>query len=162
VTGYRAEIINAALSPDGRGLTNYGPVTLELQGVSIEDRASVMRENAFDFFERYDLGGRDSKEEPGWRSIWADRARLGVAHLAPTITPATASLQIGDRILFSGATRRDDRYIEVHVYGEISWQSLNKVTLEKALTDSQDQDDWLLARQKLVSRGVMIVDRVHP
>jgi len=102
------------------------------------------------------------KKRPDGRSVWADRARLGVAHLALTITPATANHQIGDRILLSSANRHDDRYIEVHVYGEISWQSLSKVTLEKALTDPQDQDDWLFGRIKLATRGVAIVDRVHP
>ena len=34
-TGYGTESINAALSPDGRGLTNYGAITLELREVSM-------------------------------------------------------------------------------------------------------------------------------
>jgi len=160
--GFRAEIVNAALSPDGRGLINYGVITLEFQNVSIEDRASVMRENSFAFYERNDLGRRDAVEELGWRSVWADRAHLGVAHLAPTVTPATAIHELADHILFSGATRPDDRYIEVHIFGEISWQSLSKVTLEKPLTKPEDQDDWSFGQQKLKTRGVMIVDRVNP
>src|SRR5208282_1748629 len=160
--GFRAEIVNAALSPDGRGLINYGVITLEFQNVSIEDRASVMRENSFAFYERNDLGRRDAVEELGWRSVWADRAHLGVAHLAPTVTPATAIHELADHILFSGATRPDDRYIEVHIFGEISWQSLSKVTLEKPLTKPEDQDDGSLGQQKLKTRGVMIVDRVNP
>ena len=85
-TGYGEEILNAALSVDGRGLTNYGPITLELRQISIEDRASVMRENSFDFYDRYKLGDRDAIEEPGWRSTWATRARLGVAHVEPSVT----------------------------------------------------------------------------
>jgi putative endonuclease len=56
--------------------------------------------------------------------------------LAPTITPAIASHQIGDRILYSGANRHDDRYIEVHVYEEISPQSLSKATPDPAPTTS--------------------------
>jgi hypothetical protein len=158
-TGYRSEIVNAALSPDGRGLTNYGPITLELHNGSIEDRASVMRENSWDFYERYKLERRDAQEEPGWRSTWADRAALGVAHLAPKITPATAYADIPDQILFSGATRTDDRYMETHIFGEISWQSLNKVILEKPLTTPEDQVDWTAGSQKLATRGITIVDR---
>lgn len=160
--GYREEIINAALSPDGGGLTNYGAITLQLEGHAIEDRASVMRENAFDFFERYDLGRRNAEEEPGWRAVWADRARLGIAHLAGTLTPATAPDRIADAILASGEGRDRDHYIEVHVYGEVSPQSLSKVTLERALTDPQDKDDWDAARQKLTKRGVKVIDRTQP
>ena len=160
--GYREEIINAALSPDGRGLTNYGAITLQLEGHAIEDRASVMRENAFDFFERYDLGRRNAEEEPGWRAVWADRARLGVAHLAATLTHATALDRISDAILSSGGGRDRDRYIEVHVYGEVSPQSLGQVTLEKPLTDPQDKDDWDGAQQKLTKGGVKVIDRTQP
>jgi hypothetical protein len=161
-TGYKEEILNAALSADGHGLINYGPVTLELMAVSIEDRASVLRENAHDYFERYKLGGRNAEEEPGWRSVWSDRAHLGVAHLAVEITPATADAQISALIMACGADRHADRYIEVHIYGELSWQSLGKVTLEKPLTEPEDQDDWLFGRQKLAGRGITIVDGVHP
>jgi hypothetical protein len=78
--GYRAEIVNAALSVNGAGLTNYGLITLELQNAAIEDRASVMRENAFDFYERNDLGQRDAAECP-------DGVRLG------STVPSWASLR---------------------------------------------------------------------
>jgi hypothetical protein len=161
-TGYESEIINAALSPDGRGLTNYGAITLVLQAVAIEDRASLMRENAFDFYERYQLSRRDAKEESGWRSTWADRSQLGVAHLGPSITPATAGNELVSHVLFCGSDRPKDRYIEIHIFDEVSWQSLSKVALEKPLTTSDEQDDWKFGRMKLAHRGVAIVDKVNP
>ena len=161
--GYREEIINAALSPDGRGLTNYGAITLQLEGHAIEDRASVMRENAFDFFERYDLGRRNAEEEPGWRAVWADRARLGVAHLAATLTHATALDRIlrchpvlGRRSGFGTVTSK------CMSDGEVSPQPLGQVTLEKPLTDPQDKDDWDGAQQKLTKGGVKVIDRTQP
>jgi len=160
--GYRAEIINAALSPDGRGLTNYGPITLELQEQSIEDRASVMRENSFDFYERNDLGRRNATEAPGWRAIWADRAQVGVAHLADEVNAATGTRELVNMILFSGPTRPQDRYIEIHIYGDVSWQSISKVTLEAPLTKSEARDDWDFGCQKLARRGIAIEDKVSP
>jgi hypothetical protein len=160
--GYGSEILNAALSPDGRGLMNYGRVTLELRQIAIEDRASVLRENAFDFFERYDLGHINAEEQPGWRAIWSDRAHLGVAHLGPTVTPAMSVGALADQVLLSGIDRHGDRYMEVHIYGELSWQSLSKVTLERPLTDAKEQDDWDFGRQKLAGRGVTIIDRANP
>lgn len=146
-TGYGSELLNAALSPDGRGLTNYGAITLQLLEVSIEDRASVMRENSFDFYDRYHLGDRNAVEEPGWRSVWTGRAQLGVAHLEPAISAATADGDLPNIILFSGTTRQDDRYMEVHIYGELSWQTLARVVLARPLTTGEEQDDWSFAKQ---------------
>jgi hypothetical protein len=62
----------------------------------------------------------------------------------------------------SGEGRDRDRYIEVHVYGEVSPQSLGQVTLEKPLTDPQDGEDWEFARQKLTTRGVKVIDGTQP
>jgi len=160
--GYRADILNAALSPDGRGLINYGAVTLELQDIAIRDRASVMRENAFNFYERYNLGRKDAQEAPGWRSTWSDRARLGVAHLEPAITTAIARNDIAKLILFSGPNRDDDRYMEVQIFGELSWQSLSKVSLEKPLTDSNERDDWDFACHKLRNLSIRVADLTYP
>ena len=160
--GYSEEILNAALSPDGRGLTNYGSITLHLLDASISDRSSVMRENSFDFFERNNLGARNAEEKAGWRSVWGSRQKLGVAHLASAMTSATATPDISNCVLTSGATRTDDRYIEVHIYGELSWQTIGSVVLEKPVTDSEEQSDWDFGCQKLAHRGVRIVDRVRP
>jgi hypothetical protein len=161
-TGYGEEILNAALSLDGRGLTNYGQITLELWDASIEDRASVMRENSFDFYDRYKLGDRNAVEEPGWRSVWSDRARLGIAHLEPAISAATANADFPKIVLFSGATRADDRYMEVHIFGELSWQTLGKVTLALPLTTVEEQDDWFFSRQKLKRCNVDVIDPIYP
>ena len=121
-----------------------------------------MRENSFDFYDRYSLGDRDAVEKPGWRSVWAGRARLGVAHLEPSISPATADADLPDIILSSGTTRQDDRYMEVHIYGELSWQTLAKVILARPLTAQEEQDDWSFARQKLHRRNVNIVNPINP
>ena len=161
-TGYGNEIINAALSPDGRGLINYGPITLQLLGASIEDRASVMRENSFDFYDRYHLGDRNAVEEPGWRSVWVDRARLGVAHLEPAISAATGDAELQDIILSSGTMRQNDRYLEVHIYGELSWQTLAAIILARPMTTAEEQDDWSFGRQKLERRNVKVVDPTNP
>jgi hypothetical protein len=154
--GYGHEIINAALSPDGRGLMNYGNITIELKSISIEDRASVMRENAFNFYERYDLGKRDAIEGPGWRATWADRVLLGVAHLEPALTLAVADRDLSQQVLYNGATRHEDRYIEVHIYGELSWETFAQVTLEKPLTVPKERGDWDFLRQRFTARGIIV------
>lgn len=161
-TGYESSIINAAASPNGHGLINYGQITLELQSVAIEDRASVMRENSYLFYLRFKLGDRDAQEQPGWRSIWPDRALLGVAHFAPDVSTASGRDDLL-KLVFSVGTDRDaDRYLEVHIFNEITWQSLAKVTLERPLTEPEDRDDWDFGRQRLSARGVPVVDLVNP
>jgi len=147
--GYGNEIVNAALSPDGRGLANYGEVTLRIGDRFIAHRASILRENAYAFYERYSLGRRDAVEEPGWRAVWDDRVRLGGAHLAPALTPATAEADFPGIILSVGSNRDEDKYLEVHIYGGINSSALEGVTLERALTDIENRGEWDLARQKL-------------
>lgn len=160
--GYGPEIVNAALSPDGRGLTNYGEVTLRLREISIGHRSSVLRENAFAFYERHDLGRRDAAEEPGWRAVWADRARLGVAHVGPMITSAIADRDLPLQILTVGADRDGDRYLEVHIYGEVDCFALEDVSLDQPLTTAESRDDWAVARRKLERRSTPVRDAVSP
>jgi hypothetical protein len=156
--GYEKDIINAALSPDGRGLTGYGEITLRLREDAVERRATVLRENAFDFYERYDLGKRDALEAPGWRAVWADRTLLGVAHLESSLTPAMSPAALPDLVLWVGTTRREDHYIEVHIFDPLSWQMLGSATLDRPLTDADAREEWEMARQHLTRRGIAVVD----
>jgi len=160
--GYEKDIIDAALSPDGRGLTGYGEITLRLREDAVERRASVLRENAFDFYERYDLGKRDAQEALGWRAVWADRVRLGVAHLAAALTPAMSAGALPGLMLSVGATRREDRYIEVHIFDPLRWQILARATLDRPLADADAREEWDMARQHLARRGVAIEDHTAP
>lgn len=70
--------------------------------------------------------------------------------------------ELVNHVLFCGSDRPKDRYIEIHIFDEVSWQSLSKVALEKPLTTSDEQDDWKFGRMKLAHRGVAIVDKVNP
>jgi len=160
--GYEKDIIYAALSPDGRGLTGYGEITLGLRENIVARRASLLRENAFDFYERYHLGERDATEEPGWRAVWADRALLGIAQLEPLLTTALSAAALPALALSVGATRHDDQFIEVHVFDPISAQGLDSVSLDQALTDVDARDEWDFAQNRLARRGVAVMDNTTP
>jgi hypothetical protein len=157
-TAYEKHILNAALSIDGLGLTNYGNITLRLRENVVDVRASLLRENGYAFFERYDLGRLGRAEELGWRSVWSDRTLLAVAHLEPSITPATPLAELTNLILCCGEDRRQDRYIEVHIFGELDWQAIGSAMRERPLTNPEDQADWELARTKLTLRGIECID----
>jgi hypothetical protein len=160
--GYEKDIIYAALSPDGRGLTGYGEITLRLRDDAMTRRASLLRENAFAFYERYKLGDRDAQEAPGWRAVWADRAWLGVAHIEASLTPALSPGALPDLILHTGATRHDDRFIEVHIFDPLSWQMIASATLDRPITDAEARDEWDFARTRLARRGVPTMDHTVP
>lgn len=160
--GYFAEITDAAVSTDGRGLNNYGPITLRIGDRFIADRATVLRENAFEFYKRYNLGERDAAEEPGWRCVWPQRAELGVAHLASQLTPSVPEASLPALVLSSGADRDSDRFLEVHIYGMVPIETIEQIALDRPLTTSDAQDDWDLARRKIVARGIPDQDRTTP
>lgn len=160
--GYEKDIIYAVLSPDGRGLTGYGEITLQLREDAVGRRASLLRENAFDFYQRYQLGDRDAQEAPGWRSVWGDRALLGVAHLEASLTPALSSGALPGLILAVGATKHDDRFMEVHIFDPLTWQMIASATLDRTITDAEARDEWDFARSRLARRGVPIADHTVP
>jgi hypothetical protein len=160
--GYFAEITNAAVSTDGRGLNNYGAITLQIVERFIAQRATVVRENAFAFYERYDLGRRDAQETPGWRCVWSHRAQLGVAHLAPQITPSMPETSLPSLVLTAGADRDTDRFMEVHIFGMLPIETIEQVSLDRPLVTAESQDDWNIVIQKIAALGIPWMDRTAP
>ncbi len=160
--GCEAEIINATLSPDGNGLTSWGEVAMQLSVGSIAGRTSVLRENAFDFYNRFDLGTRGALEELGWRAVWSDRVKLGAAHIEPSLTVATSEGEICDLVLMPGLDRSEARYIELHIWGEIHMAALAQVVLAKPLTEPAQRDIWDMARSQLTAQLVPVIDRTAP
>jgi hypothetical protein len=160
--GYFAEITNAAISTDGRGLNNYGAVTLRIAERFIAQRATVLRENAFAFYERYDLGRRGGQEAPGWRCVWSRRAQLGVAHLAPRITPSMPETSLTSLVLTAGAGRDTDQFMEVHVFGMLPIETIEQVSLDRPLVTPESREEWNIVGQKIASRGIPLTDRTAP
>jgi len=161
-TGYEIDIVCAALSPDGRGLANYGDVILQIDGAAVSERASVLPENAFAFYERFKLGKRNAMEEPGWRAVWVDRAALGIAHLGQDVTANDDEDALVRRILFSGASRDDDRFMEVNIYDGIAIEAVGRVTLASVPRDGDDQDRWRCAAAWLRRNGIDVIALAMP
>ena len=61
-----------------------------------------------------------------------------------------------------GPSRDDDRFIEVHIYGQLTCAALEEVSLDRPLTHADDRNEWTLAHQKLEHRGVTVRERVNP
>ncbi|MCI0465425.1 MAG: hypothetical protein L0Y57_00195 [Beijerinckiaceae bacterium] len=68
---YNEQIIYAALSPDGRGLLNWGPIAVrwEVLPSYLGPRISLLEENSFTFFEKNHLGDLGATVPAGYRAF---------------------------------------------------------------------------------------------
>lgn len=150
----------AVLSPDGRGLGNYGEVavTWDVTPSYLGRRSTLLEENEFAFFERHGLGELDAVVPPGFRAAWTDRSMLAVAKLEPELTAATALADLSDMLLAEGTDRRQDRFIEVVVYGNqgIDGQDIRSVKLMKPIMDQQRQERWQIVIETCALRGISV------
>jgi hypothetical protein len=90
----------------------------------ISHRASVFEENSAVFVKR-----RGTRIPKGYRAIWDDRAKLGVAKLSGKIDSATGSDKYSGILLKQGATSEDDDFVEVHIWGPITVLTMEKVII---------------------------------
>ena len=69
------KISPAALTLDEGGLLLYGPYSVILKDIAIEDRSSVFEENPFEFNQRHHVVAGQTVPL-GYRAPWAERGRL--------------------------------------------------------------------------------------
>ena len=129
VFGLSAEEIQfAALSPDGRSLTNYGPCTLFFREDMIEFRTSLFESNTASWWEQQD---RPVNVPAGYRSTWSDRALLGMAKIAPVLS-ADRTSSVEELILNSGTDTGKDTFLEVHVFGSYTLATCSRIVATRA------------------------------
>jgi hypothetical protein len=121
---YEDKIHFAALSLDGIGVRSYGACSLVLRERMIASRTSVFEDNSAVF-----LGKRPQRLRPGFRALWADRMKLGVAKLAAQVELGSAAAQFPALLLFQGGTPEEDRFVEAHIWGSLSIRTCERVIL---------------------------------
>ena len=127
----KRQIHYAALSLNGEGLPNYGECTIILQADMIAHRASVFEENNVLFMQRHGVTIFESDRLPtGYRSSWEDRGRLCVAKLADRIQADTNADDFASILIEPGAASADDAFVEVHIFGPMTFHTFQKVTLK--------------------------------
>lgn len=152
----------AALSPDGRGLPNYGAVAMrwEVTPTYLGRRASLIEMNSFTFYDHHSLGDRGATIPPGYRAIWEDRAKLAAAKIAPRLTPATGESTLPSLLLGPSATRIDDDYIEVAIYADkgLDTQDVDMVTVQGWPNTPEDGHRRELVEEICAVRGITFVE----
>jgi hypothetical protein len=124
--GYREHIRFAALSLDGQGLWSYGECSFVLRDRMIGHRASVYEENSAVSLEKHGY-----KPPTGHRATWLERAKLGVAKLAGMIYLRTSRNHFAQLLLNAGKTSKEDRFVEVHVWGPMTIWSIERILVRK-------------------------------
>jgi hypothetical protein len=122
---YGENIRYAALSLDGSGLKSYGDFEIILEDEAIELRTTLLEENSYPFVKRHKIlaGG---KIPPGYRAVWKDRHKLAVAKLMKEVL-LTNKDNYGKIFLKSSGSRKNDEFIEVHIYGKINKEAVQAV-----------------------------------
>jgi hypothetical protein len=157
----RHQIRYAALSLGGTGLTEYGRFCLCLNEQSIQNKASLLEENSFNFFKRHPIQPKMPMLE-GYRAIWQDRSKLAVAKLSRKIQPTMDSKEFATLLLSNRHDRDLDEFIEVHIHGQINFQMVTKVyrvdTFKQLITEINNMQSperrkkWYLAFKQLKER----------
>ena len=157
---YSQHIAYAALSPDGRGLSSYGPIALRWQVTPnyLGRRSSLLEENSYTFYNRFSLGPLNATIPGGYRAVWEDRARLVAAKLEPRITIATAENELPQLLLHEGGRPNDD-FVEIAIYadGGLDTEDVDMVTVQRPATTSEEHHRMELILEACANRGVELV-----
>ena len=158
--GYGRHLQYAVLSPDGSGLSNYGPIAVgwRVNPHYLLTRATLLEENEFLFFERHGLGALGKPVPEGFRAIWEDRTKLVVAKLAPQLNASTRAAELPQLLLMEGTDRWSDVFVEVVIYakGGVDSDDVVEVRLLKALADPASQRVWNEIEEICQHRGIAI------
>lgn len=121
---YHEEIVFAALSLNGRGMSCYGDYTIVLKNELIENRATVFEENPFIFFDTHRVV-TGSSIPLGFRAVWAERDKLAKAKLHSKLDIYTSEKDFPGLLLNDNGEKSD--FIEVHIYGQIHRRAIECV-----------------------------------
>jgi hypothetical protein len=151
---YFPHIVYGALSGDGRGVSNYGPIAVSLKDEVAPLRASLLIENSFRF-----LTMHFKYQQPlpqGYRAVWSDRSRLAVTKHINNLSNSMSDVDVGKLLLRPGADRSADDFIEVHIYDGFDKRAIERVILDAPLIHPHDQNRWRELKELLVFEKIAV------
>lgn len=126
---YKDEIRFAALSLDGKGVTQYGRCSIVLAEASVRRRATVFEKNSVDFCRERGLGfgslGSSVRIPTGYRATWEERGKLAAAKLEGAIT-SDSQEKVFPEILLDNDMRD---FVEVHIYSPLHRRAIASIKI---------------------------------
>lgn len=117
---YGKDIVYAALTLNSKGLVSYGTSSVILNDLAIRSRSSTLEENSYDFVETHNINLATLEIPVGYRSSWLNKQKLAVAKLYKELTKGSSKTDFENLVLFSEGDRTSDKFIEVHIYKELT------------------------------------------
>lgn len=148
------ELSFAALTLDGQGMLYYGPYSVTLKSITIEDRASVFEQNPF-YFNRVHHVVAGQSPPLGYRSPWAERGRLAVAKLQADIVPGCTSAQFPDILMAPRRSESDCDFVEVHIFGPVNRLGIDRIVGPEP-TNRADRLVWKQLARRAKEYGAVI------
>lgn len=155
--GVHEHIQYAALSLDGLGVPWYGDYSITLRESMIAKRASVFEENPFRFCDRHPVPPTGSVP-PGYRATWTRRGELALAKLHPRIRQGMTAVDFPGILLEQGSKSADSDFIEVHVYGPLHVNAVERV-IGRVPAKKADQIIWKRVKRRIVELGATVEER---
>lgn len=151
--GYASNIRYGILSLDGRGLPTYGKVYLQLRDVTVRDRVSFLEMNSYQFVQR-NTTDPGAQLPSGYLSTWDSRHDAAATKLEPRLKRSHSKNDWAGMLVFSdGGDRRQDDFIEAHVYGGFNAASIESADFAPDASLSRDErTDIAIIRELLGGR----------
>lgn len=129
--GYKDHIRFGALSLHDQGVWNYGQCAIVLKNEMVTHRTTLFEDNnvVFTVYEQQMTMAKAVDLEPGHRAVWGEREKLCVAKLAPRLEAGLATRDFPDLLLESGLSTRDDRFVELHIWGPLTVRAIDRIRI---------------------------------
>lgn len=148
------ELIFAALTLDGRGMTYYGPYSVTLRSITIEERATVFEQNPF-LFNRIHHVIAGQSPPLGYRATWPSRGRLAVAKLQSKIVAGAAGVAFAEILMEPRRNESDCDFVEAHIFGPVNRKGIERI-VGPAPSNRPDRTVWKQVVRKAKELGVTV------
>ncbi|GGF74933.1 hypothetical protein GCM10011332_31220 [Terasakiella brassicae] len=155
---YHKNILFAALSLDGVGVTNYGGHSLLLKEEMISHRASVFDSNTLLFIKKNKISIGDPIPL-GFRAPWQKREKLAKAKLYPKITKQTKPSEHANILIDQITKVADPDFIEVHIFGVFNRGAIDKITFSSSNANRADKVIIESIKKKLDAANIQYEDK---
>ncbi len=138
---YAKKIIYGALSLTNEGVPTYGDIYCRLRSVTIKKRTSFLEDNSFMFVDKHQLNVGENQSS-GYCACWEERHALALAKLSDLLKKGQTDTDWQTILIQSdGRNRKNDDFIEAHIYDNFDMTKSKKVRLCQKCIKEQERSE---------------------